>query len=91
MLAMWTSAEWTAVGVILTPVLGLLGVVLKLSRDNTRQHNENRDAVTEKFNDLHGDIRELGHTVDRRIDKLEGSVVDTITRHEDIHHRRRRW
>lgn len=91
MFAAWGASEWTAFGVVLAPIFGLIGGVLKLARDNTRQHNENRDAVAEKFAGLHEDIRDLGQSVDKRIDKLEDSVVDAIDRHEGVYHRRRRW
>lgn len=91
-LASWGAPEWTAFGVVLAPILGLIGGVIKLARDNTRQHNENRDAVAEKFNGLHEDIRDLGTAVGKRMDDLEDSVVDAIDRHEGVFHRRqRRW
>ena len=90
-----TPTEWAAVigafAAVLAPLTAVLIAVLRLRRENTRQHNENRDAVTARFGELRDDIRDLGHSVDRRIDRLNDSVVDTITRHEDIHHRRRRW
>lgn len=88
--------EWAAVigafAAILGPVTGVLIAVMKLRAENTRQHNENREAVAAKFADVKGDIAGLGAAVDKRMDKLEDSVVDAIDRHEGVFHRRqRRW
>lgn len=88
LLATWGAAEWTAFGVVLAPILTLVGVVLKLAHDNTRQHNENRDAVAERFSEMRGDLKQLGQSVDKRLDDLEDSVVDAIDRHESVHHRK---
>jgi hypothetical protein len=80
------------IGAILTPLTAVLIAVLRLSRENRRQHDENKEAANRRFDELRGDVANMGSHVDRKIDRLEDRFTERMDRHENIHHRgRRRW
>ena len=87
-----TPTEWAGIigafAMVLGPVTAVLVAVLRLRAENTRQHNENRAAVDAKFDEVRDDLRHVNQAFDKRMDKLEDSVVDAIDRHESVHHRR---
>jgi len=77
----------TAVAVVVGAVTTLIVQVLKLRRENTDQHAESRQIVTDvrdRLLDLHSSVN--------RVDSKVEDVADRLDRHEQLHHRsRRRW
>jgi hypothetical protein len=89
------AAEWVAILTGITLVLGsitsLIVVVLKLRNENRDQHDENARANKERFDELIGDVKQIGGDV-RAVDAKVDAVTDELHRHEAVHHRgRRRW
>ena len=80
------------IGAILTPLTAVLIAVLRLSRENRRQHDENKAAADKRFDELRGDVKGVTAHVDAKIDRLDDKFTERMDRHESIHHRgRRRW
>lgn len=87
----WGAAEWIAVATVIatlvTAITTLVIQVMKLRRENTTQHAESRQIVTDvrdRLLDLHTSVEH----VDRKVDSLD----DRLDRHESLHHRgKRRW
>ena len=94
----WGAAEWvailTGVSLVLGSITTLIVVVLKLRSENREQHDNNLKANTERFDELIGDVKQIGgdiRAVDAKVDARFDAVTDELHRHEVVHHRKRRW
>lgn len=77
----------TGVAVVVGAVTTLIVQVVKLRRENTDQHAESRQIVT----DVRDRLLDIHTSVDRVDAKVE-NVADRLDRHENLHHRnKRRW
>ena len=89
------AAEWVAILTGITLVLGaittLVVQIVKLRTENRDQHDQNARANAERFDELIGDVKQIGGDV-RAVDAKVDAVADELHRHEAVHHRgRRRW
>jgi hypothetical protein len=89
------AAEWVAILTGITLVLGaittLVVQIVKLRTENRDQHDQNARANAERFDELIGDVKQIGGDV-RAVDAKVDAVTDELHRHEAVHHRgRRRW
>jgi hypothetical protein len=88
-------AEWIGIATVLTLLIGAatgaIVQLVRLRRENTQQHAEGRELVTDvrdRLLDLHTSVNKIDDKVDSRFD----AVTDELHRHENIHHRgRRKW
>jgi len=84
-------AEWIGIATVLTLLIGAgtgaIVQLVRLRRENTQQHAEGRELVTDvrdRLLDLHVSV----NRVDEKVDNLD----QRLDRHENIHHRnRRKW
>lgn len=77
----------TGVALVVGAVTTLIVQVVKLRRENTDQHAESRQIVT----DVRDRLLDIHTSVDRVDAKVE-NVADRLDRHEHLHHRnKRRW
>lgn len=84
-------AEWlgiaTAISIVLAGIVGAIVQLVKLRRENTRQHAEGRQLISDvgdRLLDIHTSIQR----VDGKVERLD----ERLDRHESVHHRgRRRW
>jgi hypothetical protein len=91
----WGAAEWIALLTGLSLVIGsittLVVVIGKLRKENREQHDQNARANSDRFDELIGDVKQIGGDI-RAVDAKVEAVADELHRHEQIHHRqRRRW
>lgn len=91
----WGAAEWvailTAVSIVLGAITTLIVQVIRLRGENRDQHEINARANAERFDELIGDVKQIGGAVSA-VDAKVDMVADELHRHESIHHRgRRRW
>lgn len=85
------AAEWIGLATVLTLLIGAatgaIVQLIRLRRENTQQHAEGRELVTDvrdRLLDLHVSV----NRVDEKVDNLD----QQLDRHENIHHRnRRKW
>lgn len=77
----------SGVAVVVGAITTLIVQIVKLRQENTDQHAESREIVT----DVRDRLLDLHSSVDRVDSKVE-TVADRLDRHEQIHHRnKRRW
>lgn len=77
----------SGVAVVVGAITTLIVQIVKLRQENTDQHAESRQIVT----DVRDRLLDLHSSVDRVDSKVE-TVADRLDRHEQIHHRnKRRW
>lgn len=77
----------SGVAVVVGAITTLIVQIIKLRQENTDQHAESREIVT----DVRDRLLDLHSSVDRVDSKVE-TVADRLDRHEQIHHRnKRRW
>ena len=84
-------AEWIGLATVLTLIIGAatgaIVQLVRLRRENTQQHAEGRELVTDvrdRLLDLHVSV----NRVDEKVDNLD----QRLDRHENIYHRnRRKW
>ena len=77
----------SGVAVVVGAITTLIVKIVKLRQENTDQHAESRQIVT----DVRDRLLDLHSSVDRVDSKVE-TVADRLDRHEQIHHRnKRRW
>lgn len=77
----------SGVAVVVGAITTLIVQIIKLRQENTDQHAESRQIVT----DVRDRLLDLHSSVDRVDSKVE-TVADRLDRHEQIHHRnKRRW
>jgi len=91
----WGAAEWvallTGVSIVLGAITTLIVQIIKLRSENRDQHEHNARANTERFDELIGDVKQIGGDI-RAVDAKVDAVADELHRHEAVHHRgRRRW
>lgn len=89
------AAEWaailTGVSLVLGAITTLVVQVVKLRSENRDQHDQNARANAERFDELIGDVKQIGGAVSA-VDAKVDMVADELHRHEAVHHRgRRRW
>lgn len=93
------AAEWiailTGISLVLGSITTLIVVVLKLRAENRDQHDHNLRSNNERFDELIGDVKQIGgdvRAVDAKVDARFDAVTDELHRHEAVHHRgKRRW
>ena len=93
------AAEWiailTGISLVLGSITTLIVVVLKLRTENRDQHDHNLRSNNERFDELIGDVKQIGgdvRAVDAKVDARFDAVTDELHRHEAVHHRgKRRW
>lgn len=91
----WGAAEWvallTGVSIVLGAITTLIVQIIKLRSENRDQHEHNARANAERFDELIGDVKQIGGDI-RAVDAKVDAVADELHRHEAVHHRgRRRW
>ena len=91
----WGAAEWvavlTGVSIVLGAITTLIVQIIKLRTENRDQHEHNARANAERFDELIGDVKQIGGDI-RAVDAKVDAVADELHRHEAVHHRgRRRW
>lgn len=91
----WGAAEWvavlTGVSIVLGAITTLIVQIIKLRTENRDQHEHNARANAERFDELIGDVKQIGGAVSA-VDAKVDAVADELHRHEAVHHRgRRRW
>lgn len=91
----WGAAEWVAVltgiSIVCGAITTLIVQVIKLRSENRDQHEHNARANAERFDELIGDVKQIGGAVSA-VDAKVDMVADELHRHEAVHHRsRRRW
>lgn len=91
----WGAAEWvavlTGVSIVCGAITTLIVQVIKLRSENRDQHEHNARANAERFDELIGDVKQIGGAVSA-VDAKVDMVADELHRHEAVHHRsRRRW
>lgn len=87
----WGAAEWIAIITAVSVVVGVITTAIvqlvKLRDENTKQHAEGRELVT----DVRDRLLDL-HTSVNHVDKKVDHMSERLDRHENIHHRgKRRW
>lgn len=95
----WGAAEWvailTGVSLVLGAITTLVVQIVKLRTENRDQHEHNARANAERFDELIGDVKQIGgdvRAVDAKVDARFDAVTDELHRHEAVHHRgKRRW
>ena len=95
----WGAAEWIAIlsgiSLVLGAITTLVVQVVKLRTENRDQHDQNARNNTERFDELIGDVKQIGgdvRAVDAKVDARFDAVTDELHRHENVHHRgKRRW
>jgi len=93
------AAEWIAILTGITLVLGaittLVVQIIRLRTENRDQHDHNLRSNNERFDELIGDVKQIGgdvRAVDAKVDARFDAVTDELHRHEAVHHRgKRRW
>ena len=87
----WGAAEWfavlTGVSLVLGAITTLVVQVLKLRSENRDQHEKNLKATTDRFDELIGDVKQIGGDV-RAIDAKVAAVRNDLHRHEATKHRK---
>ena len=91
----WGAAEWvallTGVSIVLGAITTLIVQIIRLRTENRDQHEHNARANAERFDELIGDVKQIGGDI-RAVDAKVDAVADELHRHEAVHHRgRRRW
>lgn len=91
----WGAAEWvailTGVSLVLGAITTLVVQIIRLRTENRDQHDQNARANKDRFDELIGDVKQIGSTVSA-VDAKVDAVADELHRHEAVHHRgRRRW
>jgi hypothetical protein len=91
----WGAAEWvavlTGVSIVLGAITTLIVQIIHLRTENRDQHDQNARANKERFDELIGDVKQIGGDI-RAVDAKVDAVSDELHRHEAVHHRgRRRW
>lgn len=91
----WGAAEWlailTGVSIVLGAITTLIVQIIRLRTENRDQHEHNARANAERFDELIGDVKQIGGAVSA-VDAKVDAVADELHRHEAVHHRgRRRW
>ena len=91
----WGAAEWvallTGVSIVLGAITTLIVQIIRLRTENRDQHEHNARANKDRFDELIGDVKQIGSTVSA-VDAKVDAVADELHRHEAVHHRgRRRW
>ena len=94
----WGAAEWLVLATCLSVVIGALTTlvvqIIKLRSENRDQHEKNLKATSARFDELIGDVKQIGgdvRAVDAKVDARFDAVTDELARHEGVHHRKRRW
>jgi hypothetical protein len=91
----WGAAEWvallTGISIVLGAITTLIVQIIRLRTENRDQHDQNARANKERFDELIGDVKQIGGAVSA-VDAKVDAVADELHRHEAVHHRgRRRW
>ena len=77
----------SGVSLVIGAITTLIVQIVKLRKENTDQHAESRQIVTDvrdRLLDIHSSVS--------RVDSKVENVADRLDRHEQLHHRgRRRW
>ena len=95
----WGAAELvailTGVSLVLGAITTLVVQIVKLRSENRDQHDQNLRSNNERFDELIGDVKQIGgdvRAVDAKVDARFDAVTDELHRHENVHHRgKRRW
>lgn len=95
----WGAAEWvailTGVSLVLGAITTLVVQIVRLRTENRDQHDHNLRSNNERFDELIGDVKQIGgdvRAVDAKVDARFDAVTDELHRHEAVHHRaKRRW
>lgn len=94
----WGAAEWvallTAVSIVLGAITTLIVQIIRLRTENRDQHEHNARANKVRFDELIGDVKQIGgdiRAVDAKVEARFDAVTDELHRHEAVHHRRKWW
>lgn len=87
----WGAAEWlailTGVSLVLGAITTLVVQILKLRNENRDQHEKNLKATSDRFDELIGDVKQIGGDI-RAVDQKVDDVRDDLIRHTTTHHKK---